>query len=238
MSDSTEEVFAPEQVQEMERAAEVGQPEVVNDQSEKTAEPETPKPDPVEKRIARLTAKLSYAQQQIVDMSARISASTQQPQGEPVKLDEAEVERRATAKAEERLFNDECNKVASRGEEEFDDFHPKISSLWEEIGGFNKPLVEAALETGDAHKVLYELASDPDEAERIGGLSPARMGAALAKLANKPAPPPVAFSKAPKPIKPVSGSARVEFNEHTATAEQLVEHYSKQAMASRKGAAR
>jgi hypothetical protein len=119
-----------------------------------------------------------------------------------------EAEQLATQMASSKAFNDDCAKVAEQGKKEFKDFPDVINSLWETLGGFNQPLVEAALEAGEAHKTLIFLGNNPDEAERIAALPPARQGAAIARIATQLAAPKIKkVSNAPAPIAPVSGGA-------------------------------
>ena len=73
------------------------------------------------------------------------------------------------------------------------------------LGGLQPAVVEAAMETGEAAKVLYELGKNPDEAARIMALPPTKMAVAVAKIAVKPSSAP-AVSKAPPPIKSLNGS--------------------------------
>lgn len=207
-----------------------------------TKEPDEPKPkeDPVEKRIARLTARNYAIQRERDELEARLAALERaarpaDKQDEPTPADfHRSVREEAEKLVKAETFNRECDRVAELGAKEFPDFNSAIGSLWPMLGGFKPDLVEAALEAGNAHKVLYALSQDPDEAERIAKLPPNRMGAAIAKLAAAPppaAPAPKPVSKAPAPIKPITGAAKAEFNEHTATAQELVAYYMRKAKA-------
>jgi hypothetical protein len=60
----------------------------------------------------------------------------------------------------------------------------------------------AALETGEAPKLIYALGSDLNEANRILSLPPLKMAVELTKLAAKPEQQ---ISKASKPITPLNG---------------------------------
>jgi hypothetical protein len=63
----------------------------------------------------------------------------------------------------------------------------------------------------DAHKVIYALGKNPEEASRILALSPVQQGRELERLALKAGQPATkAVSKAPAPITPVDGSTTVE----------------------------
>lgn len=129
----------------------------------------------------------------------------QQQQIDPYQL----AETLAETKFQQANFDKTCNTIYDEGSKAFPDFDASLQTFGA-LGGLPPVLVEAAAETGHAHRVLYELGKNPDEAMRIMGLPPARMGAALAKIASKPAAAaaPKPISKAPAPITPVDGAAR------------------------------
>ena len=162
-----------------------------------------------DKRFASLTAKNAALLAEVEKLQKFVPKP--EPGAEPTPEDrQREVEKRAVELVKAQRFNEEANRVAADGKKEFADFDQAMGTLWTTLGKFDPELVEAALEAGDAHKVLYKLAQDSDEAERIAGLSPGRMGAALAKLAAPepaaapvPPPPPPPQSKAPAPIAPL-----------------------------------
>ena len=173
-------------------------------EAEAAAKSEASKAD---RRFARLTARARSQEAEIAELRKLVPQP--EPRGDPTPDDlirqGREIERVETRT---KAFNDECNKVAATGVKEYgDDFHSRMTELWSTVPPASAtPLIEAAIETGHAHKVLYALAADPDEAERIAGLSPARMGVALAKLAAPPTNAlikPPEQSKAPDPIKPL-----------------------------------
>ncbi len=130
-------------------------------------------------------------------------------------LSESDLDALAERKAEEKLraatFNQACNDVYEAGKKEFADFDGVLGNF-RDIGGLSPALVETAIETGAAHKVLYALGQDRDEAYRIMRLSPVKMAMELTKLAAKAAQPPAAapVSKAPEPIRPVRGASNAD----------------------------
>ena len=109
-------------------------------------------------------------------------------------------------------------------------------------GGFAALLVEMP----DGVKVAAALANDPDQVEHIAGLRSERARAvALGKYAasiegdgasggnghaRTTAP---AVTRAPAPIRPVTGRAAPTFNEYTADGQTLVERYMKADLDSR-----
>ncbi len=144
-----------------------------------------------------------------------------------------EAEQLAQRIASGKQFNDECNRIAEAGRKQYADFDASIAALWEPLGGTNIGLLEAAVEAGSAHLTLRYLGKNPDEAERIANLSPARQGAALATLATKLATPkPKPVSKAPPPIQAISGGTTggetVEIDLDKMSMAQLDKHWTQQ----------
>lgn len=124
----------------------------------------------------------------------------------------AEVDRLANERAKEIVrndqFNSRCNEVYSSGAGEFSDFDDKLGNF-RLLGGLPQPVLEAVTQLPDAHKVLYALGGDMDEAARIFSLAPVPMALALAKLSMSPTKTkPV--SNAPSPIRPIDGSPKGE----------------------------
>lgn len=160
--------------------------------------------DEIDKRISRL----AYEAREAKRLAKQLQRENEVLKGQRTETADEEVERkvaeRAAALASQNAFNSECNKIYEQGKKEFGDFQKTVDAFGE-IGGLSAPLVQAAIEAGDAHKVLHWLGSNLDEAERISNLDPARMGAAVAKVATK-LNKPKQVSKAPAPIKPVSSS--------------------------------
>lgn len=100
--------------------------------------------------------------------------------------------------------------VSKAGSEQFADFQSAVQTL--DAIGITGEQVHALLGMDDAHKVIYILGKDPDEASRILSLPPLQQGRELERLASKPAPvaPPKAVSKAPAPVKPVDGGTTAD----------------------------
>jgi hypothetical protein len=138
------------------------------------------------------------------------------PQEEtPKDLTKAEIERLADQKADEKIradaFNNACNIVYDTGKTLYKDFDDVLTN-YKDIGGLTPAFIEAAIETGEGPKVLYELAKDRDLAFKIMRMSPVKMGVEVAKVAVRVSQPPkpAPVSKAPAPIKPVKGSTTAE----------------------------
>jgi hypothetical protein len=202
---------------------------------------EQPKPDRAERRIAALSARLAAGENERQRLAAEVETlrRAQNPPAaeEPPKPEDIPrlVEERAAAIAEQRALQTRVQTFHEAGQKEYTDWRERCSSLIQM--GVDGPLSEVLLELPAT--VTAALADDPEELERIVGLKSERaraiaLGKYAASIEGKPAPvaAPV-VSRAPAPIRPIGGNARVELNEANMTAQQLVEHYSKQAMKAR-----
>jgi hypothetical protein len=116
------------------------------------------------------------------------------------------VAQRAQEIVRETAFNDKCNEVYSSGKSEFSDFDDTLGNF-RMLGGLTPDLIEAVTQLPDAHKVLYALGQNMDEAARVLSLPPVPMAMALARLSmSGPKSKPV--SNAPPPIRPIDGTPR------------------------------
>lgn len=171
------------------------------------------KPDWRDARIAKLTHDLNAAR-----------ATPVTPVQKPDETDatfQARVDEAATAKAGQMAaqadWDRQCNSVAEAGKKEFPDFNARLGTITAsinaqdpaEVSAYNE-VIAAAIETGQAHKVIYALGADPGEYQRIMKLSPVKRAMELGKMAmtlvNDKEP-----SGLPKPITPVgSGGLHYE----------------------------
>jgi len=186
--------------------------------AEQTTETPEPKKTPwFQRRIDELTREKHEARRQ-ADAYADALRKIQQPAGQveapqttapPGYIPAAEVPRVAAEMVEAERFTAACNDVADYGSEKIPDFDRAVQNF-AMLGGPPRPFLEAVTALGkeDGARVYAELGNNPDEAERILRMSPARMAIEVAKLAAKPAKVP-AVSKAPPPITPISAGGAV-----------------------------
>lgn len=145
------------------------------------------------------------------ELERRLAA--QDPEQARIQLEEAEINRRAEAKAKQMMaqrdaqqkisafdeagrgdlgsteWDDACNAVAAMGASKRPDFVPIISDI------------------DNGYRAIAHLNADPDLAEKILALSPHKMAIELAKLADKPVEKKAKkVSDAPAPIKTLSGA--------------------------------
>jgi len=177
------------------------------------------KPDWKERRIAKLTAQLR-------ETEAREAALRQSSAGG---LTEAEVETRAQARAaqlaEQRIFNDQCERVMEEGKKSFPDFESQVQSLLRVVDQKDPAamaayisLVKGAIKTGAPEAIIHQLGGDLNEAQRLLDMSPVDQAFALSAIAQKTtgrqtpagttAGAPAGVSGAPKPVVPLGGAGR------------------------------
>lgn len=186
------------------------------------------------KRIGEQTGKLTEAQTRIQTQAAEIDAlkrafaalspgqsapavatpATPVPAAPAPNQDfEARVAAETVRRAAIQAFNERCDKSFEDGQAAHADFKEAVDTL-NAAGAMSSELIEAALETGVAHEVLYRLGKDPDQAVKLSKMSPVKLAMEIGKLAGevqKPAPA-RPISQAPAPIVPVNGTARGGFD--------------------------
>jgi hypothetical protein len=142
----------------------------------------------------------------------------QQPagyQGPPnQELIDQQIQQRAQALADQQEFNRRCNEVAEVGRRTYTDFDAQVGRLVgmvdpndpQGVATYNE-FLNAALETGEASKLIHALGGDLDEASRIFSLPPRRMAVELTRMAARPVQE---LSAAPRPINPASTNAQAQ----------------------------
>jgi hypothetical protein len=190
-----------------------------------------------DRRIAQLRARLGAAEREQARQSAELEFYRRQvaaqPQAEETPEQRSQRERAQIRGEVEQQIRTE--RFHEQGAAEFGDWKQRCDDLVKmgADAGFAALLVEMP----DGVKVAGALAADPDAVERIANLHSERARAvALGKYAatlddaphartNGAAAP---VTRAPAPIRPVTGRANPTFNEYTATADQLADRYMKQ----------
>jgi hypothetical protein len=199
---------------------------------EKHAEEEKPRPG--DRRFAVLTAKLSAAERVQAQQAAQLeyfrSQQLQQPPAEetPEQVQQrlvGQIRAQEAAKLRAEQFHREGSKA-------FPDWQQRCGDLM--AMGADASFAALLVEMPDGVKVAAALAGEPEEVERIAGLTTERgraiaLGKFAAKLeqGNGAARAPVPVTKAPAPIRPVTGRASPQFDEYRASAQELVDHYLK-----------
>lgn len=148
--------------------------------------------------------------------AAAPSGQEQQPDNRaaaPANTDD-DVERRAAALLDQRALQNRVNAWAEAGNRDFkDDFNERCNL----VASMGPPPEFMTIVTDpdivkEGHKVVAELADDPEEAQRILSLPPVKMAIELARIGervSKPAAPaPKPISKIPAPVSPVGGQPK------------------------------
>lgn len=160
-----------------------------------------------------------YARLKAVE-AERDALKAAKPQGEAAQLDEAEVQRRVEQLAKQNEFISQIKQADTLGRAAFADFDARVSKVFQFANSGTAAdkaaydtLLRTALETGQAHRIMYELGGDMAKASEmleLAAASPVKMALEVAKMSlvkGEPEP-----SKAPKPITPIGGKG-AELNE-------------------------
>jgi len=113
-----------------------------------------------------------------------------------------------------RRFNDDCNTLFRRGQDEFGDMSDAVAALNAVGYGTRPDALMALTQLPDGHRVYRELAGNLDNAARILQMPPMQMAVELARMSRgadaADAPPPAAavpVSRAPAPLRRVGGNS-------------------------------
>jgi len=197
---------------------------------------EQPKPSRADRRIAALSARLAATNNELEQLRRAQQAPPQRPTELPQTPEDFErlVEQRAEAKAAQKAAEARAAAFHEAGMAEHgkDAWAARCNNLM--AMGADAGMSQLLIEMPNGAKVAGALADDPEELERIAAIrSPTGRAIALGQYAATLAAPArraAPVSRAPAPIRPVTGVANPVFNEYTATPEQLTEFYTKQAM--------
>ncbi len=207
---------------EAEAEAEVAEP-AEGEQPEKPAagaKPKPGKPNPFRSRISELTAEKRALEAQLAE-ARRAPAKPEQEDGEqaeqppngkfvPVNVVNDLVRQEAAKLTADRQFDNDCNAAFEQGTKAFPDFEDAMANF-NALGGLERDVIEDALATGAAHRVLYELGSNPDRAAKLLKMPSKQRVAEFTKMTLKAAPKQQVSGAAP-PIKPLGGNAKKDFD--------------------------
>jgi hypothetical protein len=185
----------------------------VEDLEAQKAEAKTAKErDKFQKRIDREVGKRKALEDEIKELKAKLAAEPDKANA----LTEEEVNKRAKQIAQQELtikeFNDASDRLFNSAVKVDKDFQKKINLLADDIGAIPGHLVGILDDLDNGGDVLVHFTLNPDDAEEIYQLSPARAAVRLAKLAAKieadKKPAPKAISKVPDPTEPIKGGSK------------------------------
>ena len=207
-------------------------PEPVEQTEEERAAEAAKLPPRGDRRFAQLTAQMAAAQRVQAQQAAELEYWRNQHQQQPANdTPEAQHARVVAQIRVEEAAKLRAEQFHSQGRDEYSDWQQRCSSLMSmgADAGFAALLVDMP---GGA-KVAAALADDPEEVQRIASISSERgravaLGKYAATVETRPAPRAAPVTRAPAPVRPVSGRASPTFNEYTANAQELADHYFKQ----------
>ena len=206
--------------------------------AEQTPEEEAERKSRGDRRFAAITAKLSAAErlqaQQAAELEFYRRQAVAQPQGEETPEQRYQRERVAIRAEVEAQIRTE--RFHEQGATEFTDWKARCDDLVKM--GADAGFAQLLVEMPDGVRVAGALAADPEAVERIAGLHSERARAvALGKFAatlgadngngHARAAAPTPMTRAPAPVRPVTGRASPVFNEYTASPEALADYYLK-----------
>jgi hypothetical protein len=204
--------------------------------AEQTPEEEAEHKSRGDRRFAAVTAKLSAAERVQAQQAAELAYwRSQAPQLRQQSGEETPEQQQHRLRAEVRSEVETQIRTESfhaQGAAEFNDWKERCDELVQM--GADANFAQLLVKMPDGVKVAGALAADPAAVARIAGMrDPDARAVALGKyaatLGNGTARTvaPVPSTRAPAPVRPVTGRAAPVFNEYTATPEQLADYYLK-----------
>ena len=209
-----------------------------DDAPEPTPEEEAERKSRGDRRFAAITAKLSAAERLYAQKEAEAAYWRQQvAQGGQQQAEEtpeqriARIEREADARAEQKLLT---QRFHDEGGAQYPDWQQKTRELIDM--GADAEIARLLVAMPGGVRVAASLADDPAELQRIANMTGTeRRAMALGRYAatidngngHARAAAPLPVTRAPAPVRPVTGRASPVFNEYTAPPEQLVDVYLK-----------
>jgi hypothetical protein len=190
-----------------------------------------------DRRFAAVTAKLSAAERVQAQQAAELAYWRSQAQGQQQSGQETAEQQQHRLRAEVRAEVEtqiRTETFHAQGAAEFDDWKQRCDELI--TMGADPQFAQLLVKMPDGVRVAGALAADPAAVERIANLrDPDARAVALGKYAatlggngnGARAAAPVPSTRAPAPVRPVTGRAAPVFNEYTATPEQLADYYLK-----------
>jgi hypothetical protein len=211
-------------------------------------EGQRPDRDTEGRRVAQVRARLAAAERERDALRAEAEFYRQraQPVAPEDETPEQRYQRERGAMRQEVEAQIRTETFHQQGATQYGDWKQRCDDLvaMGADAGFAQLLVE--MPGGEGVRVAAALAADPDAVERIANLRSERARAvALGKYAatiedtthDRPRPNGVngaaaapAVTRAPAPVRPVTGRASPQFNEYTATAQQLADFYMRQTL--------
>lgn len=169
----------------------------LENESRSKAVSEDPAPQPSEKPVSDNFATYDDYLEALADFKAEQKIIQIEEQRKQAEIDNQR-------KSEEQRQTERRHALLEDGESKYDDFEEVVSASKLQIA---EPAYLAILESDISSDLVYHLAKDTAEADRISKLSPYAQAKEIGKLEDKlSAKKPIIKSNAPPPINPVNGS--------------------------------
>ena len=189
---------------------------------------DNPEPDPEKrsawwmKELKKLRAKNQEVSQEKEALAAKLEEALKAAsEGKEVKAtDIADIDKMVNQRAEAltamQAHNKRADEIYQAGKKDIPDFQDVVDTLGH-MGAFydaaNRPtsLLETVAEMPDAHKILAELAKDPEHTTRLLEMPVVKQVLEISKIQQKiAAPKKTPVSSAPDPISPLSAKGKSE----------------------------
>jgi hypothetical protein len=218
-----------------------------DDAPEQTPEEEAERKSRGDRRFAAITAKLSAAERLYAQKEAEAvywrqqAAQGGQPAEETQEQRVARIEREADVRAEQKLL---AQRFHDAGGAQYPDWQQKTRELIDM--GADAEIARLLIRMPGGVHVAAALADDPEALQRIAGTEGTEGRAmALGRFAARidgangnghaRAAAPTPMTRAPAPVRPVTGRASPVFNEYTASPEALADYYLKKDLERHRG---
>lgn len=163
----------------------------------------------IQRRIDREVGKRKELENKIKELEAKLAANPDKENA----LTEEEVEKRAETKAQQkqmqREFDQASNRLFDAAVKIDKDFQKKVTAMAEDIGGIPGHMIGILDDLDNGGDVLVYFTANPDEAQEMYELSPAKAAVKLAKLSAtleaEKKPKPKEISKVPDPVSAIKG---------------------------------
>lgn len=129
----------------------------------------------------------------------------------PTAVPQAEVERLANEIAAKRDYERRITSLVESGDKEFGREFTDSCNTLADLGANERPeFMQIITDTDAGHKVLQHLGQNPEEADKLLRMPAHKMAMEIGRISDRLSKPKeVPVSKAPDPIKPIEGDARI-----------------------------
>ena len=213
---------APEPVEQVEQVAEAPATEETVEAAE----------DDAQARTARLARELRESKRRARQLEIEAQALRGQRQETRDETIEREINQRAQQMAANQAVNQKCNDIYQVGVKQFGrvEFDEDVRAVNEAFGQQMPLVLDTITDVPDPDRLLHYLGENPDILDNLAMLPPHKLGAALAREAEKLSRPKARpISKAPPPIRPIAtgGGAEPEMDVEKMSMEQLAKMWDK-----------